>query len=280
MSADIENFRQAVQRFDELIVELERTDDKLSSNFERYITLSDTLGDSVHNQRGIIEAIDNLMIKGTNIVDNINTLNNNTKTINKNTIDTIKKEFEEFDYHIKKTMSSVVNSIDLSTFKRQVEDLFNDKISSLESEVRRLNSNNNDLEKLNTTIKSTLKTAKNEMNDSINQFNTLSKVVNWKVIVSVLFGGMFAGALLMMFFGLNIAKSQIFKDEQMAISEYKNKTAEMESKYIAASELEKVAREYEIKFIHDKDGKYILIPGKKVENAYKSNTNWQVWKLY
>lgn len=280
MSADIENFRQAVQRFDELIVELERTDDKLSSNFERYITLSDTLGDSVHNQRGIIEAIDNLMIKGTNIVDNINTLNNNTKTINKNTIDTIKKEFEEFDYHIQKTMSSVVNSIDLSTFRRQVETLFNDKISSLESEVRRLNSNNNELEKLNTTIKSTLKSAKAEMSDSIEDFNRLAKVVNWKVIVSVLLGGMFVGALLMTFFGLNVAKSQIFKDEEMAISEYKEKTASMEAKYIAASELEKVAREYEIKFIHDKDGKYILMPGKKVENAYKSNTNWQVWKLY
>lgn len=280
MSADIQQFREAVQRFDELILELERTDDKLSNNFERYITLSDTLSDSVENQRGIIQAIDNLMLKGTSIVNDINTLNNNTKSINQNTINTIKKEFEEFDYQIKDTMSSVINSIDLSTFRRQVEDLFNDKISNLESEVRRLKSGNDDLEKLNTTIKSTLKTAKNEMSDSINQFNTLSKVVNWKVIVSVLFGGLFAGALLMMFFGLNVAKSQIFKDEQLAISSYKEKIAEMESKYIAASELEKVAREYEIKFIHDKDGKYILMPGKKVENAYKSNTNWQVWKLY
>ena len=221
MSADIQQFREAVQRFDELILELERTDDKLSNNFEKYITLSDTLSDSVDNQREIIQAISNLMLKGTSIVNDINTLNNNTKSINQNTINTIKKEFESFDNNIKNTMSSVVNSIDLSTFRRQVETLFDHKISSLESEVKRLNSGNDELDKLNTTIKTTLKSAKTEMSDSINEFNRLSKVVNWKVILSVLFGGMFAGALSIMFFDLNILKSQFLKKEEMALESYR-----------------------------------------------------------
>lgn len=259
---------------------LENLSDSMSENYTNYSSLNEDISNSVYSQKELIEGISNLQIKARTLFDNYQALGKLQKEMNDNNILMLKKEFKDFDRQIKDTMSSVINSIDLSTFRRQVEDLFNDKISNLESEVRRLKSGNDDLEKLNTTIKSTLKTAKNEMSDSISQFNTLSKVVNWKVIVSVLLGGMFVGALLMMFFGLNIAKSQIFKDEQMAISEYKEKIAEMESKYIAASELEKVAREYEIKFIHNKDGKHILMPGKKVENAYKSDTNWQVWKLY
>ncbi len=259
---------------------IENLSDDMSNNYTNYSSLNEDISNSVYSQKELIEGISHLQIKARDILDNINTLNNNTKTINKNTIDIIKKEFEEFDYHIQKTMSSIVNGIDLSTFRQQVEKLFKDKVSSLENETRRLEINNDNLEKLNNTIKSTLKSTKAEMRESIEEFNRLAKVVNLKVILSVGFGGIFLGAILMMFFGLNIAKTQIFKDEQMAISEYKNKTSQMESKYIAANEIEKIAREYEIKFIHDKDGKYILIPNEKVENAYKSNTNWQVWKLY
>jgi len=277
---DMKDVQDVLMALETIKSGIENLSDDMSENYQGYNALVGDISDSVATQKELIEGISHLQIKARDIIDNINTLNSNTKTINSNTINTIKKEFEEFDYHIQKTMSSVVNGIDLTTFKRQIETLFSDKISSLESEVRRLNSNNNDLEKLNTTIKSTLKTAKTEMSDSIEDFNRLVKVVNWKVIVSVLFGGIFIGAILMMFFGLNIAKSQIFKDEQMAISEYKNKTDEMESKYIAASELEKVAREYGVKYLQNEEGKYILINDKKIENAYKSNTNWQVWKLY
>jgi len=260
---------------------LENVSDTMNNNYNNYSSLNEDISNSVYSQKELIDGISNLQIKARDIIDNINTLNNNTKSINSNTISTIKKEFEDFDYYIKKTMSTVVNSIDLSTFKRQVENLFNDKISSLESEVRRLNSNNDNLKKLNTTIKSTLKNTSNDMYDSIDEFNRLSKVVNWKVIVSVLTGGIFLGALIMGGWGLQFFKNKIFKDEQMAISEYKEKTAAMESKYIAASELEKVAREYEIKYTTDKDGnRYIIMPSKNVQNSYKSDGDYQVWKLY
>lgn len=277
---DMKDVQDVLMALETIKSGIENLSDSMSENYTNYSSLNEDISNSVYSQKELIEGISNLQIKARTLFDNYQALGKLQKEMNDNNILMLKKEFKDFDRQIKDTMSSVVNGIDLSTFRRQVETLFNEKISNLESEVRRLKSGNDDLKKLNSTIKSTLKSAKTEMSDSIEDFNRLAKVVNWKVIVSVLFGGMFAGALLMMFFGLNIAKSQIFKDEQMAISEYKNKTAEMESKYIAASELEKVARKYEIKYINNKDGKYILMPGKKVENAYKSDTNWQVWKLY
>lgn len=261
---------------------IENVSDDMSNNYTNYSSLNKDISNSVYSQKELIEGISHLQIRAKTLFDNYNALGNLQKEMNDNNIIMLKKEFKAFDRQIKDTMSNVVNSIDLTTFRKQVETLFDDKISSLESEVRRLNNNNNDLEKLNSTIKSTLKTAKNDMDHSINEFNRLLKVVNWKVILSVGFGGMFLGAILMMFFGLNIAKSQIFKDEQLAISANKEKTAEMESKYIAASELEKVAREFEVEYRTDTDGnRFIIIPNEKVKNAYKnSDGNYQVWKLY
>lgn len=260
---------------------IENLSDSMSENYQDYNSLVSDISDSVVSQKELIEGISNLQIKAGTLFDNYHALGKLQKEMNDNNILMLKKEFKDFDRQIKDTMSSVVNGIDLSTFRKQVETLFNDKISNLESEVRRLKSGNDDLEKLNTTIKSTLKTAKNEMSDSISQFNTLSKVVNWKVLLGVGFSGMFLGAMIMGGWGLQFLKDKIFKDEQLAISSYKEKIAEMESKYIAASELEKVARESEVKYTTDKDGnRYIIIPGKNVENSYKSNTNYQVWKLY
>ena len=277
---DMQDAQDVLMALETIKAGIENVSDDMSNNYTNYNSSSEDISNSVSSQKELIEGISHLQIKAETLFVNYQDLGNLQKEMNDHNILMLEDKFKAFDKQIKGTMLSVVNDIDLSTFRQQVETLFNDKISPLESEVIRLNSNNNDLEQLNNTIKSTLKTAKAEMSNSIEDFNRLAKVVNWKMIISVLFGGIFVGALLMMFFGLSIARSQVFKDEQMAISEYKNKTAAMESKYIEASELEKVAREYEIKFIHNKDGKYILMPGKKVENAYETNANWQVWKLY
>lgn len=262
---------------------VENLSDSMTENYTNYSSLNEDMSNSVFSQKELIQGISHLQIKARDIVDNINTLNNNTKSINSNTISTIKKEFEEFDYHIKKTMLNVVNELDLSEFrqqfKQQVEELFKDKISALENEVRRLKDGNDYLNKLNITILQTAKSTKIEMSDSIKEFNRLSKVVNRKVISFAVFSGIFVGAISMMFFGLNIAKSQIFIDEKIAIEDYNSKTKEMESKYIAANELEKAARKYNVQFLENKEGKYIVIQDKNVERSYKSDEGYQVWVI-
>lgn len=277
---DMKDVQDVLMALETIKSGIENLSDDMSENYQGYNALVNDISDSVVSQKELIEGISHLQMKAKTLFDNYHALGNLQKEMNDNNIIMLKKEIKDFDRQIKDTMSSVINSIDLSTFRRQVETLFNDKISNLENENRRLSNNNDKLKSLNSDIETTLKSAKRDMKDSIDDFNRLSKVLNWKVILSVGFGGMFLGAMIMGGWGITFLKDKIFKDEQLAISSYKEKIAEMESKYIAASELEKVAREYEIKFIHDKDGKYILMPGKKVENAYRSNTNWQVWKLY
>ena len=277
---DMKDVQDVLMALETIKSGIENISDGLSENYEDYNSISEDISNSVSSQKELIESISNIQIKANDIVDNINILNNDTKSINSKTIDTIKTEFKEFDRQIENTMSSAINNIDLSTFRKQIESLFDSKITSLESEVRRLKNNNNDFGKLNDIVQSNLKNVKSEMSKSINEFNRLAKVVNWKVILGVGFAGVFAGALLMMFFGLNIAKKQVFKDELTATKSYNDKKNELDSKYANASELEKVAREYGIKLIKGNEGsKNIVIDSKKVETAYKSKTNYFVWKL-
>ncbi len=276
---DIKDAQDVLTALETLRLGIEILSDSMNENYTNYNSLTVNINDSVHSQKELIDGLSHLQMKAHALSDNYQALSRFQKETNDNNILMLKKEFKDFDRQIKNTMSNVVNEIDLSIFERQVETLFNDKISILENEARRLKSNVDDFEKLNTTIKLTLGNARDGMNNSINQFNALAKSTNWKVILGVGFTSIFAGALLMMFFGLSIAKSQIFKDEQMVISDYKEKIAKMESKYIAASKFEEVVREYEVTFIHNEEGKYILIPNEKVENAFKTRKNWQAWKL-
>jgi len=267
---DIRDAQDILMALETIKLSIENISNNLDKNYKNYNSINKDIANNVILQKELIESISHLQIKASDIIDNINTLNSNIKSINNNTINTVRKEFEEFDRQIKSTMSDAINSIDLSTFRKQIQSLFEKKIVSLEAEVERLKNNNNNLKKLNVYIKKTIRNEKEDISNSIDEFNRLSKIMNWKVILSVGLGGMFAGAILMMFFGLNIAKKQIFKDELNAIKKYEN-----------ASKFEKVALKYGIKLIVDDQGnKNIVIPSKKVKTAYKSQANYFVWKLY
>jgi len=269
---DIKDAQDVLMALETIKSGIENLSDDMSKNYTNYNSLSEDISNSVYSQKELIEGISHLQIKAKTLFDNYQALGKLQKEMNDNNILMLKKEFKEFDRQIKYTMSSVVNGIDLSTFSLQVETLFNDKISSLESEVRRLNNNNNDLEKLNTTIKSTLKTAKTEMSDSIEDFNRLVKVVNWKVILSVGFGGMFLGALIMGGWGLQFFKDKIFKDEQIALQELQSVTNN-----IKAGGLEKFVAENKIDigfgYFNDTKEPYIYLAPNSYINSWTNEKN-------
>ena len=249
---------------------IENVSDDMSNNYNNYSSLNKDLSNNSLEQKNIIEAITTLQLKAHELLKNIDILNKNSKSISTRTIEAMKDGFNSFEYSIKEVLNNSINDIDLTTFTNQVNRLFANKISNLESEVNKLNKNN-----------SRLKITNDSINDSINNFNKISKIVNWKVITSSVLSGMLMGGMLMGGFSISFLKDKMFKDEQIAIKNYNTKIQKMEAKYIAASEFEKVAREFEVKYTTDKDGnRYIIMPSKNVQNSYKSDGDYQVWKLY
>ena len=179
---DIRDAQDILMALETIKIGIENVSESMSENYTNLSSINKDISNSVSSQKGLIEGISILQIKSNDIIKNINILSNST-------LDTIKKEFQDFNYQIKRSMSIVISKIDLSEFQNQVETLFNDKIASLESEARMLKNANDDLEKLNTAISLALRS-------SIAEFNRLSKVVNWKVISGTLGLGVFMGASL------------------------------------------------------------------------------------
>ena len=111
----------------------------------------------------------------------------------------IRTELEKFNNSINNTINESINNIDISNVSRKIEQLLDDKIKTLELENIRLQNLNNNLEKkikanekkVNTIISQT----DTQVNESIKQFNKMSKVVNWGILASVGGGGLVIGII-------------------------------------------------------------------------------------
>jgi len=277
---DMKDVQDVLMALETIKLGLENVSDNMDNNYKDYISLNYNIADSVSTQKGIVEGISHLQIKGNDLLKYLEQLNNNVKIVNNKSISNLKEEFSNFDMQIERTLSTVINGIDLSRFRRQVETLFNDKINSLENEVRRLKRNIDYLYEINNKLDKTIDYNKDNLIATINDFNELSKLVNYKVVIGSILGGILMGGILMGGFGISFLKDKIFNDEQIAIEKYNYERDRLEQKYIKASKLEQQARKYNINYVTDNDGnKYITVPANKVEETFLSNANYQVIKL-
>jgi len=196
---------------------LENLSDNMNTNYDNYNNIVDNLDNSTEVQKGIIDAISTLQINTQKLFNNHEKLIDTQNEINENSKSTLQREFIKFDAQIKNTMSNVINSIDLFEFRQQVKTLFEEKINSLEKEVVNLHDINTNLEILNNQIISNSKAAKtemiksirdtkNEIDNSIKEFNRLSKMVSWEILFVVGFFSMLFGALVACGLDLSIFK--------------------------------------------------------------------------
>lgn len=70
MSREIENFREAVAKFDELQIELESLKESLESNFSNYQNISMVSTKNIDDFQSILKSINTLQLNATNIVEN------------------------------------------------------------------------------------------------------------------------------------------------------------------------------------------------------------------
>ena len=70
MSSEIENFRAAVAKFDELQIELEAIHESLEKNFSHYKDVSMVSTHNIHEFKSLLKSINTLQINATNIVEN------------------------------------------------------------------------------------------------------------------------------------------------------------------------------------------------------------------
>ena len=199
MNDDIKNFREAVQKFDELIIELERVDEKMSVNFTNYNSLNTNFDEVMSEQKLLTDNIQNIQKESFNTIDIMNTIYTNIELSYKNNSNNLKTQFEDFNNSINSTINKATDNIDISNVSRTIEKLFDDKIKTLELENIRLKNLNNKLDKEIEKNKEHINTKMSQIDNSIERFNKMAKIVNWGILASVCGGGLVIGILITFF---------------------------------------------------------------------------------
>ena len=203
MSDDIKNFREAVQKFDELIIELERVDEKMSANFKNYHSLNTNFDEVIEEQKLLTDNINNIQKESFSTIDIMKSIYTNIGLSYTNNLSNLKTELEKFNNAISNTINKAIDNIDISNVSNKIEQLLDDKIKTLELENTRLKNLNNKLDeqiKNNAKKVSTIITQTNtKIDDNIERFNKMSKVVNWGILASSAAGGLAVGILITLF---------------------------------------------------------------------------------
>jgi len=203
MSDDIKNFREAVQKFDELIIDLERVDEKMSDNFKNYHSLNTNFDNVIEEQKLLADNINNIQKESFSTIDIMKSIYTNISMSYSSNISNLKNELESFDKTINKTINKAIDNINISNVIRTIEKLFDDKIKTLELENIRLKNLNNNLEKQieknEKKVSTIISQTNTRINDSIERFNKMSKVVNWGILASVGGGGLAVGIISTLF---------------------------------------------------------------------------------
>jgi len=208
MSDDIKNFRQAVEKLDEMLIEVSRLDEKVKSNL-----------DTQDNQKEVLQTINTLQMKSNDILNSFNNLSDNIKINNIKTINTLKSDLDnvtkKFNENINEAINNIDINIDVESIKKQIETSLKssiEKISfselhsamkTLNKETENFNHNNNRLKDINDvyskSLKEIAKDVKEDINNNINTFNKMRSIVNFNILALTFLVGAGAGIFIYKF---------------------------------------------------------------------------------
>ena len=256
MSNEIQNFREAVERFDSLLLDTDKISDKISKNYNFYNNLSSTTNDNITKQREIIQAISQLQNQIELLQDNYaSAIKQQNKFIKDNKADN-EVNIYKFNEDLEQLLNDTIKDIDLSKFDEEVKNLLDDKIKSLKDEINNLTKVNNDFNYVNKNISNKLL----ELNKQNDEIEILANSVNLKTILAIGFSAFFFGAIVVGGFGLHLLNNE-FKE------------------YINASKFEELAKEYNIQFVKEDNKKFIIIKKDLIEDIFLSTQNNKVIQL-
>lgn len=266
---DITNLREAIQKYDEILIEVEILNKKLTENFKNYSNIDNQIKDNVDNQNNIIAAINSILEKTVNITEEIDKVSSSSSKI-------FKYQLNGLEAEINKAITTAINSVNTKDFRDKIDRLIDEKIEEIEDSLNKLNTSNKNIKdikddlnnifvdlkdnvnSMSKDIKTNIKKENKELADLISNVNKINKITNIKVIAAAIgFGFIFGAAL--MFFYKNILSDYILES-------YKKDFALIEADY---KEYQKF-KNNNIKIITDKGNTYIVadVPS---ENAWINN---------
>jgi len=135
MSSEIENFRAAVAKFDELQIELETIQESLERNFSHYKDISMISSNNIHEFQSLLKSINTLQINANNIVENslekANLFGANIQDEYGKLYVTIYKQVKELKDNINMMVNDAIKNIEIDT--KGFEKIINKKLQAFDA---------------------------------------------------------------------------------------------------------------------------------------------------
>ena len=135
MSSEIENFRAAVAKFDELQIELETIQESLERNFSHYKDISMISSNNIHEFQSLLKSINTLQINANNIVENslekANLFRDNIQDEHGKLYVTIYKQVKELRDNINMMVNDAIKNIEIDT--KGFEKIINKKLQAFDA---------------------------------------------------------------------------------------------------------------------------------------------------
>jgi len=135
MSSEIENFREAVAKFDELQIELESIKESLESNFSNYQNISMVFAENIDDFQSILKSINTLQINATNTIENslekTNQFKGKIEEQNQELYENIYKQLKVLKEGIKSIVNDAVRKVEIDT--SGFERVMNEKIQAFDT---------------------------------------------------------------------------------------------------------------------------------------------------
>jgi len=135
MSSEIENFRAAVAKFDELQIELETIQESLERNFSHYKDISMISSNNIHEFQSLLKSINTLQINANNIVENslekANLFGANIQDEYGKLYVTIYKQVKELRDNINIMVNDAIKNIEIDT--KGFEKIINKKLQAFDA---------------------------------------------------------------------------------------------------------------------------------------------------
>lgn len=135
MSSEIENFREAVAKFDELQIELESINESLEKNFSNYKEISMVSSNNIHEFQALLKSINTLQINANNIVENslekANLFEANIQADHERLYATVYRQMIELKKSINMMVNESVKTIEIDT--DGFEKIINEKLQGFDT---------------------------------------------------------------------------------------------------------------------------------------------------
>jgi len=258
MSDEIKNFREAVQKFDEIQADLEVLKEQLDSSFANYKNVSDISSETASKLSKILQSVNALQINAQSIAeaaikkaDAATDAANELKTQmgkywsqeyskTKKNFDALLKEINGGINDLKRDIAIKIRDaadgleLDTSELQKAIREQVGEiNIQPISDAIEKVNRTN---QKLNATVTAIEKTKTEligaikglngkaeEINEATGKINTINRSVSMGVSAALLVGGMMLGAGIMTFFKIDAISDYYF-------SGYDKKQAELEEK--------------------------------------------------